>query len=140
MLDATAEALKAFLLPGSPWPLLLLATVCALLGLLVLRRARALAIVLAAVCATYWLGSLPAISNGLATGFGRLPFKPITSEQLQGVQAIVVLGAGANSFESGGRVVTTPSEQTALNALEGVRVFMLANRGVDVIASGGIVS
>ena len=139
MIDAAADGLKTLLSPGSPWPLLLLATFCAFAGLSSSRR-RAPSMVLAALCAAYWIGSLPAVADGLATGFGRLSHKAVDAGQLDGIQAIVVLGAGASSYESAGRVITTPSQGTALNALEGVRLFNLTGGRIDIVASGGIVS
>ena len=63
--------------------------------------------------------------------------QPATAADVADVQAIVVLGAGANGYGAGERAVTIPDRQTVFNALEGARLSRLLSDRVMVIASGG---
>jgi uncharacterized SAM-binding protein YcdF (DUF218 family) len=140
MLAAVAEGLKSFLSPGSPWPLLVSATAAVALAFATPRSRRFFLGCAAALCAAYWVASLPAVANQLATCFHRLPGRIVNANELDGVQAIVVLGAGASTFEENGRALTIPSRQSSLNVLEAERLYRLLQGRPPVIASGGIVS
>ena len=137
--DAVVSPIKTFLIPGSLSFLLLGLTAGALLAYGPQRSRRLAFPVLAFLAAGYWLGSLPIVSNALATRFHSRSAQQATASDLGGVQAIVVLGAGANGYGADERMVTIPDRQTVFNALEGSRVFRLLSGSVPVIASGGIV-
>jgi uncharacterized SAM-binding protein YcdF (DUF218 family) len=137
--DAVVSLIKTFLIPGSLSFLLLGLTAGVLLAYGPQRSRRLAVPVLTFLAAGYWLGSLPIVSNALATRFHARSAQPVTAADLEDVQAIVVLGAGADGYVGSERMVTIPAHQTVLNALEGARVFRLLSGRVPVIASGGIV-
>ena len=138
-MDAVADLVKALLVPGSISFLLIALTGCVVLAWGP-RRSRWLAVpALTILAAGYWLASLPIVADALATRFHAGSAQPATAADLGDVQAIVVLGAGANGYGAAERVVTIPDRQTVFNALEGGRVFRLLSGRVPVIASGGIV-
>ena len=139
MMDAVAALVKALLVPGSISFLLIVLT-----GGVVLawgpRRSRRIAVpALTILAAGYWCASLPIVADALATRFHARSAQPALAADLGDVQAIVVLGAGANGYAAAERMVTIPDRQTVFNALEGGRVFRLLAGRVPVIASGGIV-
>jgi uncharacterized SAM-binding protein YcdF (DUF218 family) len=136
--DAIARLVKSSLVPGSFSFLLLGLTVGVLLAYGP-RRSRRLAVPALVLLATgYWLGSLPIISDALATRFHARGVQQATAADLGDVQAIVVLGAGVIGHTAADRTVTVPDRQTIYNALEGGRLYRLLSGSVMVIASGGI--
>jgi len=138
-MDAVADLVKALLVPGSISFLLIALTGCVVLAWGP-RRSRRIAVpALTILAAGYWLASLPIVADALATRFPARSAQPATAAGLGDVQAIVVLGAGADGYGAGERVVTIPDRQTVFNALEGARVFRLLSGRAPVIASGGIV-
>ena len=138
MLQAFAELIKAFFVPGSLFFLLLGLTAGVLLAYGP-RRSRRLAIpALALLAIGYWLASFPVVSDALNTRFHSDEAHSVMLPDLSGAQAIVVLGAGATGYAAEGRTVTIPSQQTIFNALEAARVFQLLAGRLPVIASGGV--
>ncbi len=92
---------------------------------------------LTALAAAYWLASIPKVADALGTRLYAHDARPATLADLDGVQAIVVLGAGVrNRYRAGDEMVVVPDPQTIYNALEGARLYHLLG-GVPVIASGG---
>jgi uncharacterized SAM-binding protein YcdF (DUF218 family) len=139
LVEAVANFVKTFLIPGSLSFLLLGLTAGVLLAYGPRRSRRFAAPALALLAGGYWIGSLPIVSDALATRFHARSAQPATAADLLDVQVIVVLGAGANGYVGGGRMVTLPDRQTVFNALEAGRLFRLLSSSVPVIASGGIV-
>lgn len=134
MADAIAELIKYFV-PGAIWALLLAATAALALLYGPWPRARTWGRrLLAASVATYWLFSIPALSTALQRGYPALaqPSLPPGDEV-----AIVIVGAGLQTFRAGGEEINVPTPQSAFNLLRGRQLY----RQMDepwVIVSGGI--
>lgn len=93
---------------------------------------------LTALALGYWLASVPAVADVLATRLHARDSQPITLDEISGAQAIVVLGAGIRTtFSTGQVVVAVPDAQTVYNAVEGARIYHLIPGGLPIIASGG---
>ncbi|MBS1819455.1 MAG: YdcF family protein [Acidobacteria bacterium] len=140
MLDAFAQLIKLYLLPGSPS--FLLAAVTVALGLLFLGRVLrpwGLAL-LSGIVVLYWALSLPAVASPLATRFRTGVVPRLTAADVQRADAIVVLGAGVVTHSLSGYSASVPDSQTVFNAFEGARLYHLAPVSLPVIASGGIVN
>ena len=136
-MQALANLIKAFFLPGSASFLLVCVTI-ALAALQGPRRLRRFALpFLVVVVAGYWLGSLPIVANALASRFYAAEANPLPRERLAGVDALVVLGAGKRDYTVDHVTLSLPDQQTTLNALEGARLFKLVPGGLPVLASGG---
>ena len=131
-----ADLITAFLIPGSRLCLLIGLTVgvCLLCG--PQRTRRWGTAWLTTVMVVYWLLSMPVISTGLATRFTGDTGRVRTAADLSDTAAIVVLGAGVETYEADGRHVTIPHGQSALNALEAARLYQL--RPVPIVVSGGL--
>jgi len=139
MVDALAELTKTFLIPGSFTFLLFGVTI----GLVVAygpRRTRRFGFpIVAGLVLFYWIISVPVVGDLLATRFHAAAAAPIAADQLSGVKAIVVLGAGVrNSYTVAGHTVTIPDPQTIYNAAEAARIHNLVSGGLPIVASGGI--
>jgi uncharacterized SAM-binding protein YcdF (DUF218 family) len=138
VLQSLAGVIKLFLVPGSFAFLLLGLTVGVLLAYSP-RPTRRLAVpLITALAATYWLESLPVVSEALATRFHAADAAPRSVDDLSGAHAIVVLGAGARSYGPPELKVAMPFDQTIYNALEGARISRLMSDRLPVIASGGL--
>jgi uncharacterized SAM-binding protein YcdF (DUF218 family) len=138
MLQSLADAIKMFLVPGS-FAFLLVGLTGGVLLAYSPRPTRRLAVpLITALAATYWLESLPVVSEALATRFHAADAGPRSVGDLSGAQAIVVLGAGARSYGPPELKVVMPFEQTIYNALEGARISRLMSDRLPVIASGGL--
>lgn len=138
MLDALAELTKSVLIPGTVTFLLFGLTT----GLLVAygpRRARPLALpFLAALAGFYWVASVPVVADLLATRFHARGARQVTLADVNGANAIVVLGAGIHThYVAGGHTVPIPDPQTVYNAIEAARIYHLFPEGLPVLASGG---
>jgi uncharacterized SAM-binding protein YcdF (DUF218 family) len=91
---------------------------------------------LAVIAALYWVLSVPAVSDLLATRFhDRRP--GLTTADVRNCDAIVVLGAGISTISSNGQTLNLPDPQTAFNAFEGARIYQLS-AALPVVASGGV--
>lgn len=135
-MNALAELVKAFLLPGSLSLLLLLTSLGVALLWLGGRWRSSARVGLVVLVAGYWLMSLPWVSGALvgllAHGYDRIE----SASQGQGVQAIVVLGGGAADYQYAGGEIVSMSDASALRVLEAARLYRLL-RPPLVIASGG---
>ncbi len=132
-----AEFVKQYLLPGTITFFLVGVLVGVVLLFLDERRRRWGRIWLATLVISYLLLSLSTTAdllvNMISSGYERIE----TPEELQGVDAIVILGGGGATFQVGDEHITTLSESSSLRAIEGARLYEL---GEDpwVIVSGGI--
>jgi uncharacterized SAM-binding protein YcdF (DUF218 family) len=136
--QALVDLAKASLIPGTLTFLLYGLTI----GILVAygpRRLRPAALPLLLTLASfYWLGSVPAVADALATRFHARSASPVTLDDVAGAKAIVVLGAGLRtSYIVNGRTIAIPDPQTVYNAAEAARIYHLIPGGLPVIASGG---
>src|SRR5437879_5994071 len=124
------DFIKTFLIPGGKWFVVLgfSAGVLMLYGPPpLIRWARRWLTTLAVL---YWVLTLPVIADRLAAPLsGTNGHKP-QLDDISGAAAIVVLGAGAESYSADGQSVTLPAEQTALNAFEAVAVYRVRPRPV----------
>lgn len=133
MIDALAEWVKAYALPGSPWLLLGGATLAAaLVGSSKYRRWGQRLLI--ALVATYWLLASPWFSGVLHAGLdsGYLPLEVDIGE----VDGIVILGGGAASYHSNSDQLQVLSEASAERALEGARLYDLLNPSWVVVSGG----
>jgi len=137
-LEGVAGFVKAFLVPGS-FSFLFFGLTFGVLLAYGPRRWRRLAVpVLTLLAASYWLLSLPLVSDALATRFHARGSMPASAMDIAEARAIVVLGAGISGYVVNGGSATVPDSQTIFNALEAARLFHLLDRRPSVIASGGI--
>ena len=138
MLDALAEFTKSLLIPGTLTFLLFVLTIG--LGLAYgPRRTRRFSLPLLTVLAiSYWLAGIPAIADTVATRFHAANSRLATREDLAGIRAIVVLGAGIRtSYSVAGHTMVVPDPQTIYNAVEAARIYHLLDDQLPVVASGG---
>lgn len=135
-MNALAEIVKAFLLPGS-LSLLLLLTSLGVVMLLLGGRWRAIARVgLSVLVAGYWLISVPWFAGALVGLLGHGYSRIESPSKAQEVQAIVVLGGGAADYQYAGGEIVSMSDASALRVLEAARLYRLLHPDL-VIASGG---
>ncbi|MBN1267675.1 MAG: YdcF family protein [Anaerolineales bacterium] len=73
------------------------------------------------------------LEAGLDHGYGWIE----SPEQVDDVQAIVVLGGGSITYQARGEVLNALSEQSSLRVLEGARLYKLLDNP-KVIVSGGV--
>lgn len=129
------EFIKAWLIPGSLSFLL----IGMLAGVLLLFSGKKVASwgrrLLFGLLLLYWALSTPLVSGLLVDGLSR-GYRRASAVELAGVEAIVVLGGGGASYLADGEEIEALSEQSALRALEGLRLY----RHMDqpwVVLSGG---
>jgi uncharacterized SAM-binding protein YcdF (DUF218 family) len=137
-LEGVAGFVKTFLVPGS-FSFLFFGLTLGVLLAYGPRRWRRLALpALTLLAASYWLLSIPVVSDALATRFHARGSTPAAAADLAEARAIVVLGAGISGYVVNGRSTTIPDSQTIFNALEAARLFQLLASRPTVIASGGM--
>lgn len=134
-MQAAAEIVKEFLVPGSAWFLIIAASICALLLYAPARLRGVGRASLAALVVVYWLMSLPWVAVSLQKA-KRSPAAaaaaPLPAEALP----VVVLGNGLGGYDALGGRIEVPLGQTAMNilfALDRYRHYPLSM----LIASGG---
>ena len=130
------EFIKEFLIPGSTWFFLIMATASVLLlfGSDVKRRIARL--LLATLVVVYWVMSVPVIAHALQSAQRVRPAEPTSTLPAQPLP-IVVLGNGIEGYAALGGRIELPGGRTAMNtlfALDRFRAFPTST----VIASGGI--
>jgi uncharacterized SAM-binding protein YcdF (DUF218 family) len=84
----------------------------------------------------YWVLSSPLGATLLEAGLAGSYRSIETSEELSNIQAIVILGGGSINLRSRGEVVSQLASASALRALEGIRLYRLAEDPL-IILSGG---
>lgn len=133
MIDALAEWVKAYALPGSPWLLLGGATFAAALVTSSKYR-RWGERLLIGLLAGYWLLASPWFSSLLHAGLDS-GYRPLQADP-GGVDAVVILGGGGASYRSQFDQIQVLSDSSAERVLEGARLFDLL-RPTWIIVSGG---
>jgi uncharacterized SAM-binding protein YcdF (DUF218 family) len=94
-------------------------------------------LLLALVLGAYWLTSLPAVAEALQRGYPPIGVPgAITAVHDPGI-ALVVLGAGLETYRSGGEEITVPTAQSAFNVLRGGQLYRQMGEPM-VIVSGGV--
>jgi uncharacterized SAM-binding protein YcdF (DUF218 family) len=128
-----ADFVKSYFIPGSTLFLVIVST--PLIACILLARdriGRAAAYLMALTVTAYWALSLPILSDAIGASLpAHLTATPVGSSP----RAIVVLGAGVARYSDANGDVTVPLGQTALNALDGARLYR--ERGLPIVASGG---
>jgi len=135
-MNPLVEFIKEFLIPGSTWFLLIVASGTALLFFGSEGKRRIARRVLAGLVVFYWVISVPMIAHGLQTARrkrapepeNRLPATPLP---------IVVLGNGMGGYSAFGGSIEVPDSRTAMNTLFALDRYR-AHPGSMVIASGGV--
>lgn len=90
-----------------------------------------------ALLAMFWIGSAPAVIEGLLRWKGS-EYRPIASAaEARGASTIVVLGAGNDTIQARGGVINQVSWTAALRLLEAARVYRLLDQPT-IIVSGGV--
>jgi len=131
-----AEFIKEFLIPGSTWFLLIVASGTALLFFGSEGNRRFARRVLAGLVVFYWVISVPIVAHGLQTA--RRKRAPDTENRLPEMPLpIVVLGNGLNGYKALGGSIEMPDSRTAMNTLFALDRYR-THPGSMVIASGGV--
>lgn len=134
MIEAIAEWVKAYALPGSPW--LLLAGVTAGVALATSAKTRRWGErLLIGFVAGYWLLATPWFSGLLLAGLDS-GYSPVSSDPGQ-VDAIVVLGGGAATYRARRAELQVLSNASAERALEAARLYRLVHPSWVIVSGGG---
>lgn len=134
-MDSLVQIVKEYFVPGSTNFLLI--GLAAGIALLFSRKRMKLArIWLICLTGSYWLLSMPVTAAGLESALsGGVPLRSSLPE-LQKAQAIVILGGGSATLQSGTERVDVLSDSSSLRVLEGIRLYRLLEDPY-VIVSGG---
>lgn len=134
-MTVVAQAVKDWLVPGTPLFLLWNLTLAAIL-LLRRKHARVGRVWLVVIITTYWILSFPMTSRWLEAGLGGR-FAPLAeAADAQGATAIVVLGGGSGTIRVGEYSLDILSSQSAFNVIEAARVSRLLGAPLIVVAGG----
>lgn len=133
MIDALADWVKAYALPGSPWLLLGGATLAAALVSSSKYRRWGQRLLIALVAA-YWLLASPWFSGLLHAGLDS-GYRPLEADP-GGMDAIVILGGGAANYRMSSDQLQVLSDASAERALEGARLYDLLGPAVVVVSGG----
>lgn len=128
--------LKGLLVPGS-FPLFLMAATVGVLLLFRKNGGRAGRLWIAALVLFYWILSTPITALALVRALSP-SYPPVNSRlDARGATAIVVLGAGFNTYRSRGAVYSGANREHALRMMEAARVYKVMDRPW-VIVTGGL--
>lgn len=84
----------------------------------------------------YWIISTPLGAKALEAGLS-VGYKPLeTSQGLEDVDAVIVLGGGAVNLKSRGEIVTLLITESALRSMEGIRVYELLDDPLMIVSGG----
>jgi len=134
--ELIVEFIKEFLVPGSAWFLLIVASICGVLLFGSDRKRAAGRRLLLSLVVLYWVMSVPAVARGLQTAQrGRVSDPP--SNLPQDPLPIVVLGNGLGGYSALGGRIELPLGQTAMNTLFALDRFRSVPASM-LIASGGV--
>jgi uncharacterized SAM-binding protein YcdF (DUF218 family) len=130
------EFVKEFLIPGSTWFFLILATASALMLYGSDRKRRVARVLLTALVVVYWVISVPVVAHGLQSAQRTRPSEPARALPTAPLP-IVILGNGIEGYAALGGRIETPGGRTAMNTLFALDRFRAYPTSV-LIASGGI--
>jgi uncharacterized SAM-binding protein YcdF (DUF218 family) len=133
-MDLLLEWIKRLLIPGSVSFLLIGLAV----GIILLFRQKWTAWGrrwLTALLLGYWLMSTPACAALLEDAVNG-NYSALTSSEMEGVEAIVVLGGGTLTYQARGYEIGRMGKTTTLRVLEAARLYYLGDQPL-VIVSGG---
>jgi uncharacterized SAM-binding protein YcdF (DUF218 family) len=133
-MDLLVEWIKRLLIPGSVSFLLIGLAV----GVILLWRQKWAAggkRWLTALLLGYWLLSTPAVVTLLEDAING-DYSPLTASDMEGVEAIVVLGGGTLTYQARGYEYGRMGKTTTLRVLEAARLYNLGDQPL-VIVSGG---
>lgn len=136
-MDFILQIIKDFFIPGSATFLVIALAVGVALLYFRERARRWGKIWLTTLAVMYWILSTPfgakVLEAGLSVGYEHLE----TSESVEDVDAVIVLGGGSINLKSRGEIITLLITESALRTMEGIRLYDLLD-DPWVIVSGGI--
>jgi len=135
-MNPLVEFIKEFLIPGSTWFLLIVASASVLLLFGSDRKRRIARALLAGLIVLYWVLSVPVVAHGLQTAQRKRASEPATKLP-QSPLPIVILGNGLGGYGALGGRIEVPGSRTAMNTLFALERFRAYPKSI-VIASGGI--
>jgi uncharacterized SAM-binding protein YcdF (DUF218 family) len=142
-MNPLVEFIKEFLIPGSTWFFLIVATISALLLFGSDRKRRIARVLLASLVVVYWVMSVPVVAHGLQSVQRTRPSEP-TGSLPTAPLPIVILGNGIDGYAALGGRIETPGGRTAMNtlfALDRFRAYptstLIASGGIDPAVHGG---
>lgn len=135
-MDTLVQIIKDFFIPGSSTLLIIGAAIGVVLLQLKSKWRKWGRIWLTGLIAFYWIIATPFGATLLEAGLsGR--YKPIeTTADIEGVEAIVILGGGSINLRSHGEVFSLLISASALRGMEGIRLEGMMEEP-SVIVSGG---
>jgi uncharacterized SAM-binding protein YcdF (DUF218 family) len=130
------QIIKDYFIPGSAICLIIGLAVGVVLFYLGERPRKWGRIWLTLLAIFYWIISTPlgakVLESGLSHGYDPLD----VSEEIESVEAIVILGGGSIDLKSRGEVISLLVSESALRAMEGIRLYDMMEDPM-VIVSGG---
>jgi uncharacterized SAM-binding protein YcdF (DUF218 family) len=135
-MEGFLQIIKDYFIPGSATFLVIGLVVGVILLHLKERTRRWGRIWLTVLAIVYWIISTPLGAKALEAGLS-IGYKPLdSSESLEDVDAIIILGGGSINLKSRGEIITLLITESALRTMEGIRVYELLDEPL-VIVSGG---
>jgi uncharacterized SAM-binding protein YcdF (DUF218 family) len=135
-MDGFLQIIKDYFIPGSATFLVIGLALGVILLYIGERTRRWGRIWLTALAIGYWIISTPLGAKALEAGLS-IGYKPLeASEELENVDAIIILGGGSINLKSRGKIITLLITESALRTMEGIRVYEMLDDPL-VIVSGG---
>jgi uncharacterized SAM-binding protein YcdF (DUF218 family) len=135
-MDTILQIIKDYFIPGSATLLVLGLAFGVILLYLGDRSRRWGRIWLTVLAIGYWIISTPLGAKALETGLS-VGYKPLeTSQGLEGVDAVVILGGGAINLKSRGEIVTLLVTESALRTMEGIRMYEFLDDPLMIVSGG----
>jgi uncharacterized SAM-binding protein YcdF (DUF218 family) len=135
-MDGFIQIIKDYFIPGSATFLVIGLAIGVILLYIGERTRRWGRIWLTALAVGYWIISTPLGAKALEAGLS-VGYKPVeASEELENVDAVIILGGGSINLKSRGEIITLLITESALRTMEGIRVYELLDDPL-IIVSGG---
>jgi uncharacterized SAM-binding protein YcdF (DUF218 family) len=135
-LDAVVQFIKDYLIPGSSTFLIIGAAI----GLILLysknRGPRWGRVWLTILIVFYWIVSTPMGAIVLEAGLTGKSNSIESTHEAEGFEAIVILGGGSINLRSRGEVFSLLISASALRAMEGIRLYEIAEDPLVVVSGG----